>query len=384
MSSTHPSQPSSPDTDVATQPSTAEPINSLKRSWVWVYFSDTDEQYVHCNITNASGKTCNKKLKHDKTGSTKAMSQHLNLSHHLTNPKSEALVKGQNLTLDKFVKTRHVKQSLCAELLKTALVYFICENDLPLSMTESTSFRTLLELCNPTTLNILVCRTALTAHLSNVFFFHQEAIRKSISNSSDHVSFTTDTWTSPNIIAYMAVTAHFLDEQFNLMTLLLGLSKIEGNHSGPSLAKLFFKIINQYNLEDRMFGLTTDNASVNHRMAMAIESKIPTFRAKTHSVGCMAHTLHLAARNGLNSLGISNSPPHQPSTISDPNPILISNVIDLPDGINLQYDSIISRISRLASYLRHSPQRREKFIAMVKLVYDDTTSTKATTLLSHV
>ncbi|MBW0538198.1 hypothetical protein O181_077913 [Austropuccinia psidii MF-1] len=201
MSSTHPSRPSSPDTNVATQPSTAEPINRLKRSWVWVYFSDTDEQYVHCNITNASGKTCNKKLKRNKTGSTKAMSQHLHLSHRLTNPKSEALVKGQNLTLDKFVKTRQVKQSLCAKSLKTALVYFICENNLPLSMTESMSFRSLLELCNPTMLNILVRQTTLTAHLSNVFFFHQETIRKSISTSSAHVSFTTDTWTSPNIIA---------------------------------------------------------------------------------------------------------------------------------------------------------------------------------------
>ncbi|MBW0569935.1 hypothetical protein O181_109650, partial [Austropuccinia psidii MF-1] len=166
MSSTHPSQLSSPDTNVATKPSTAEPINSLKHSWVWVYFSSTDEKYVHCNITNASGKTCNKKLKHNKTGSTKALSWHLNLSHRLTNLKSEALVKGQNLTLNKFVKTRHVKQ--------------------------------------------------------------QEAIWKSISNSSAHVSFTTDTWTSPNIIAYMAVTAHFMDEQFNLTSLLLGLSKIEG------------------------------------------------------------------------------------------------------------------------------------------------------------
>ncbi|MBW0591635.1 hypothetical protein O181_131350 [Austropuccinia psidii MF-1] len=227
MSSTHPSQPSSPNTNVATQPSTAEPMNNLKRSWVWVYFSDTAEQYVHCNITDASGKTCNKKLKHNKTRSTKAMSQNLNLSHCLTNPKSEALVKGQNLTLDKFVKMQHVKQFFCAESLKTALVYFICENDLPLSMTESMSFRTLLELCNPTMLNILTRQTALTAHISNVFFFNQEAIWKSISNSSSHVSFTTDTWTSPNIIAYMAVTAHFLDEQFNLTALLLGLSKIE-------------------------------------------------------------------------------------------------------------------------------------------------------------
>ncbi|MBW0494260.1 hypothetical protein O181_033975 [Austropuccinia psidii MF-1] len=119
-------------------------------------------------------------------------------------------------------------------------------------------------------------------------------------------------------------------------------------------------------------------------MVITIETKIPTFCVKNHSVGCIAHTLNLAAHNGLNALGISNSQPDQPSTIHDPNPILISNILDLPDGVSLQYDSIISRIAQLASYLHQSPQRREKFIAMVNLIYDDKTSTNATTLLSHV
>ncbi|MBW0575827.1 hypothetical protein O181_115542, partial [Austropuccinia psidii MF-1] len=49
-------------------------------------------------------------------------------------------------------------------------------------------------------------------------------------------------------------------------------------------------------------------------MAIRIETKIPTFRAKTHSVGYMVHKLHLAACNGLNALGVSNLPPDQTST----------------------------------------------------------------------
>ncbi|MBW0593961.1 hypothetical protein O181_133676 [Austropuccinia psidii MF-1] len=77
-----------------------------------------------------------------------------------------------------------------------------------------------------------------------------------------------------------------------------------------------------------MFGVTTDNSSVNHRMAMAIETKIPTFCVKTHSVGCMAHTLHLAARDGKNALGVRNSPPHQPSTIHDPNPMSLTYLME--------------------------------------------------------
>ncbi|MBW0462584.1 hypothetical protein O181_002299 [Austropuccinia psidii MF-1] len=110
-----------------------------------------------------SGKPCQKKIKQDWTGSTKGLSDHPVGCHQLQNPnKKPHMAIG---TLDKYVKNRQPKKPLCPESLKTALVYFVANSNLPLSISESRPFQALLELCHPGVQNILVRRTALTAHV---------------------------------------------------------------------------------------------------------------------------------------------------------------------------------------------------------------------------
>ncbi|MBW0479063.1 hypothetical protein O181_018778 [Austropuccinia psidii MF-1] len=218
----------SSDSDNATRPSVSEAPPNPKQSWVWSYFSEVDEKYVECNVLDRGGRGCKKRLKCNQTGSTKSMSNHLHALHCMTNPKLQAINQPINPGLDKYIMRSHVKKGLSIETLKTALVYFIANCDLPLFITKSSSFVALLELCNPTILNTLVCRTALTSHLSNLFLFHQEHICQLCTKKSKKLSFTAYTWTSPNVTAYMAVTGHFIDDNLKLTSLLLGLSKIEG------------------------------------------------------------------------------------------------------------------------------------------------------------
>ncbi|MBW0572569.1 hypothetical protein O181_112284 [Austropuccinia psidii MF-1] len=163
------------------------------------------------------------------------------------------------------------------------------------------------------------------------------------------ISFTTDVWTSHNLNAYMAVTAHFIDQQYQLKLVLIGLNEIQGDHTGTSLARIFLESLKRYTLEDQM----------------------------VNAIGCMAHVLHLVSRDGLKALG--NRSPVESSPANNPRgPMDLKSLIDPPEVLNLNYDSIISRVEHLASYLHQSPQWRERFITTVKLVYN------VTTLLSHV
>ncbi|MBW0495695.1 hypothetical protein O181_035410 [Austropuccinia psidii MF-1] len=112
-------------------------------------------------------------------------------------------------------------KTLSLESLKTALIYFIPDCDLPLSITESKSFQQLLWLCNPSGPNILVQHTVLTGHLSNIFYFHQEQIHKIIITESETlVSFTTDLWASTNVKAFMAITENFMDSDLKLKSIV--------------------------------------------------------------------------------------------------------------------------------------------------------------------
>ncbi|MBW0480472.1 hypothetical protein O181_020187 [Austropuccinia psidii MF-1] len=312
------------------------------------------------------------------------MSQHLHVLHCVANSKTISSLLAKNNLMDQFVNILNRKKALSPALLKTALVYFICDADLPLSITKSPASQALLELCNPAVTNILVRRASLTLHLTNIYFCHEESICNYLSTNNINVSLTTDAWTSPNITAYLVVTVHCIDADFKLTSILLGLCQIEGNHLGASLSSQFLTIIQRFNLDQKIICITTDNASVNHCMPLGIESIFPCFCSKDHAVGCMAHTIHLAACDGLKALGSDTGDTPTPVDHNDLNQMAISSLTNSPNGLNLQYNSIIGKISQLASYLHHSPQRREKFITTVNLVYDTDKTTNAKTLLMQV
>ncbi|MBW0557873.1 hypothetical protein O181_097588 [Austropuccinia psidii MF-1] len=61
----------------------------------------------------------------------------------------------------------------------------------------------------------------------------------------------------------------------------------------------------------------------------------------------------------------------------------LTGLINSPEGLNLNQNSIISWVSHLALYLPQSPQQHKGFITTFKIVYNDTIQTNATTLLSH-
>ncbi|MBW0523968.1 hypothetical protein O181_063683 [Austropuccinia psidii MF-1] len=100
----------------------------------------------------------------------------------------------------------------------------------------------------------------------------------------------------------------------------------------------------------------------------------------------MAHIIHLAACNGLNSLGhgVSSDIEVNQQSLKLIAPMAISNLIDPPDGQHMRYDSIISCIARLASYMKQSPQRQEKLIGTVNLLYDRSQPTNASTLSTPI
>ncbi|MBW0472387.1 hypothetical protein O181_012102 [Austropuccinia psidii MF-1] len=112
-------------------------------------------------------------------------------------------------------------------------------------------------------------------------------------------------------------------------------------------------------------------------MVHRISSETSNFSSEVNAIGCMAHVLHLVAFDGLKALG-NSSPVESPPENNTRGPMDSTSLINPPEGLNLNCNSIISWVARLALYLHQSPQQRKTFITTVKLVCNDTT------LLSHV
>ena len=85
------------------------------------------------------------------------------------------------------------------------------------------------------------------------------------------ISLALDTWTSPNNLAFMAVTGYYIDENWQYREALFGFEPLTGTHSGPNLAVILRHVLEKHDILDQVFALTTDNASNNTTLAKSLE-----------------------------------------------------------------------------------------------------------------
>ena len=57
-----------------------------------------------------------------------------------------------------------------------------------------------------------------------------------------------DAWTSPNHLEMHAIVAHFVDKTMKLQTLLLGLKKLQGPHTGENMAFAVLATVDDYEI----------------------------------------------------------------------------------------------------------------------------------------
>ncbi|CAI6004444.1 unnamed protein product [Closterium sp. NIES-65] len=89
----------------------------------------------------------------------------------------------------------------------------------------------------------------------------QSAIAEMLAKEGElgcRVSFTIiDMWTSPNNRAWLVVTGHLIDENYQLRTMVFEFRKILGRHTGKQMARVVEETVVQWGLETRsMFGKT--------------------------------------------------------------------------------------------------------------------------------
>ncbi|GBN17231.1 Zinc finger BED domain-containing protein 4 [Araneus ventricosus] len=100
---------------------------------------------------------------------------------------------------------------------------------------------------------------------------------------------TTDCWTSANNESFMSVTAHYLDEEFKMNSLLLDVSILFVPHTSANLASETLKIVENWNLQGKILVTVTDNAS---NIVGAIKNGL-----KWQHLGCFAHTINLILKD---------------------------------------------------------------------------------------
>jgi len=146
------------------------------------------------------------------------------------------------------------------------------------------------------------------------------------------VHLATDTWTSPNGLAFTRTTVHFIDAEWAMREEVIGFQALGGaSHTGKFLAEKLTEILGQFDLAQRMLCLVTDNEQSNYLLARELQGKGlgPKWNPDQYHLPCFAHVLALASKAFMENL---KSQPVNEAFDHNPDPFI--NVLQqYPSGL---------------------------------------------------
>ncbi|KAL9682846.1 hypothetical protein QQ045_014656 [Rhodiola kirilowii] len=223
---------------------------------------------------------------------------------------------------------------------RKALSYMVMVDGLPFRFVEHTGFRYFMRVACP--LFSIPSRWTVARDCYQLYEEERMKLKAFLKKSAQRVCLTTDTWTSIQRINYLCLTAHFIDDDWNLNKRILNFVPIS-SHRGEDIGLVIENCLIEWGIGD-VFTVTVDNAGSNNTAISYLQEKL------TDQNGCLLEGKYLHMR-------------------------CIAHIINLVvvDGLKGMKDSI-SRIRNAVRYVRQSPSRWEKFKQSIVLAKIDSKS----------
>jgi hypothetical protein len=270
-----------------------------RTSGVWQHFDEVAMTGPDGRqVTFARCRICKNKLSAKSSGGTGHLKRH-----------AEACAKKQGIQLrqqqlllnpDGTVRTWEYDPMVARE----NLARLIARQDLPLNFGESPAFENYIKNSHNPRFQA-VSRQTTTRDLKNVYDKGYESLKELFSTCTFSVSVTSDIWSSRAKEDYLSVVVHFIDDDWQMQKRVLGLRLIDVSHTGENIAERIREVIDEFNLADKIFAVTMDNASANSR---AMEILQPLFCIYAQSFllhqRCACHIINLIVKCGFKRVNV--------------------------------------------------------------------------------
>jgi hypothetical protein len=185
---------------------------------------------------------------------------------------------------------------------KAALLYWIIAMNVAFMAVELPLFRQLIKLLNAVLLTILLFSgNTIKNWVIEEFAQKKQIIKRHFHKHSSgiiHLSF--DFWTSSNQLSLVGVVIHYMDDIYTIRIKLLGLKRLRESHLGKNLAQVIIKLINEYEIADRLGFFVLNNASSNdicvNKFLTNLYPHIPSRNYKKRRLRCWGHVFNLVAK----------------------------------------------------------------------------------------
>ncbi|EJP61246.1 transposase-like protein [Beauveria bassiana ARSEF 2860] len=180
------------------------------------------------------------------------------------------------------------------------LIRWVACDNVSFNKLESPYFRELMEYTNSAVIESgsLPTHNTMRDWTVGAFNRHKGVVTELLGRSLSRINISFDVWTSRKFTSLLDLTVYFLDDGGKLRTFLLGLPRIEGQHSGENLADRVSEIIHEYNLNSRVEYFITDNAESNDTCLDELAGELG-FKKQHRRLRCCGHIINLVAQSIL-------------------------------------------------------------------------------------
>ena len=170
---------------------------------------------------------------------------------------------------------------------------FIAKDLRPIAIVDGPGFKNLVHFLEPG------YKVPSRTHVMSTLRKKYDALKKElvVHISSHYLAITTDIWTSRATEAYITITAHYIDDDWKLISNVLTTEAMPERHTGVNIAERIREAMNKWQVQDEIVsGIVHDNAA---NMLTAVDD------LGWNHMSCFAHTLQLAVNKGLDNTTIS-------------------------------------------------------------------------------
>jgi hypothetical protein len=147
---------------------------------------------------------------------------------------------------------------------RSELCRLIAKLDLPLSIGDTQAWEDYIKRAhNP--LFVRVSRQTTTRDLAKLFANERSMVINSVLPACSSVSLTSDIWSGNAKEDYITVVAHYVNADWELQKKVIGFRLIDVSYSGENIANRIASVVEEFNLIDKVFVVTLDNASANSK-----------------------------------------------------------------------------------------------------------------------
>ncbi|CAG9786978.1 unnamed protein product [Diatraea saccharalis] len=148
-------------------------------------------------------------------------------------------------------------------------------------------------------------RSTLRRKVKERFEGLQLNLKERLQQLSSKMSLTIDGWTLIAGRSYYGVTMHCIDNEWKYRSVVLDFIPPRGRHTGEDIATVFHECLLEYDIIDKIQGITVDNATANTKFMNELGKQLPPyFDSDNQHFRCFAYILNLGVQDLLKTLAL--------------------------------------------------------------------------------